>query len=161
MAGWAGIRYPSAQINTLGTHHQTLRWLFEPAVWMKEIIRQFHNHSHQTYGARRVHAEKTIVLTIVVSHNTLAKLMQRAILNGLPRHHKRHVVHQTTTSTDLIDRSFKQTAPNRLWVTDVTSGLRPAFYTRWQIMLCNSFRYIRSPYHRVVNWLDSKRNTSN
>lgn len=47
-------------------------------------------------------------------------LMQRANLKGLPGPRRRHVVHQTPTSSDLVDRNFKQTAPNRLWVTDIT-----------------------------------------
>lgn len=47
-------------------------------------------------------------------------LMQRANLKGLPGPRRRPVVHETPTSTDLVDRNFRQTAPNRLWVTDIT-----------------------------------------
>ena len=65
---------------------------------MTEIIRQIHDQSRQTYGARRVHAELTIGRTIAVSHNTVAMLMQRANLKGLPGPLRRHVVHQTPTS---------------------------------------------------------------
>ena len=89
-------------------------------VWVTEIIGQIHDQSHQTYGARRVHAELTIGRNITISRGTVEMLMQRANLKGLPGPRKRHVVHQTPTSTDLVDRNFKQTAPNRLWVTDIT-----------------------------------------
>ena len=103
-------------------------------VWVTEIISQIHDQSHQTYGARRVHAELTIGRNIAISHGTVEMLMQRANLKGLPGPRKRHVVHQTPTSSDLVDRNFKQTAPNRLWVTDITEHAKaksivPSFWT--------------------------------
>ncbi len=46
--------------------------------------------------------------------------MRRAELKGLPGHRRRRPLHQTPTSSDLVERNFARAAPNELWVTDIT-----------------------------------------
>jgi putative transposase len=44
-----------------------------------ETIRQVHRASRGTYGYRRVHAELTLGLGIIVGHGTVELLMARAV----------------------------------------------------------------------------------
>jgi putative transposase len=86
-------------------------------------IKTVHASSRQTYGAPRVHAE-------LRSHGQahgrkrIARLMRNAGLVGAS--HRRRG--PTTTrrdkdarpAPDLVDRNFTATAPNQLWVADIT-----------------------------------------
>ncbi|TDD28854.1 IS3 family transposase [Actinomadura sp. KC06] len=47
-------------------------------------------------------------------------LMRRAGLKGLPGVRRPRLKHQTPTAADLVDRDFHRSAPNQLWVTDIT-----------------------------------------
>jgi transposase InsO family protein len=89
-------------------------------VWVTEIIHQVHALSRGTYGARRVHAELTMGRQIDISHGTVELLMQRADLKGLPGLTRRRPIHDTPTASDLVDRNFARSEPDRLWVTDIT-----------------------------------------
>jgi hypothetical protein len=51
--------------------------------WLTDLIRQIHQHSRGTYGARRVHAELTLGHQVTVSHGAVELLMRRAGLEGL------------------------------------------------------------------------------
>ena len=46
--------------------------------WLTDLIVQVHADSHQTYGAKRVHAELTLGHGITVSHGAVELLMRRA-----------------------------------------------------------------------------------
>ena len=89
--------------------------------WLTDMIRQVHVASRGTYGAPRVHAELTMGYGITVGHNAVAMLMQRAGLTGLPgnRRRRRRIV-PADTAADLVDRNFRRTEPDQLWVTDIT-----------------------------------------
>ena len=52
--------------------------------WLTEQIQAVHVASHGTYGARRVHAELTLGLGIIVGHGAVEMLMRRAAIKGLP-----------------------------------------------------------------------------
>jgi transposase InsO family protein len=88
--------------------------------WLSEAITTIHTASHGTYGIRRVHAELRLGHGIPVSHDTVMLLMQRADIKGLPGNRRRRPRHETPTAADLVDRNFARTAPDKLWVTDIT-----------------------------------------
>jgi len=86
-------------------------------------VRTIHASSRETYGAPRVHAE---LRADGEKHGRkrVARLMRAAGLVGASR--RRAGV--TTTrrdkearpAPDLVDRNFTATAPNRLWIADIT-----------------------------------------
>ena len=89
--------------------------------WLTDMIRQIHADSHGTYGALRVHAELVMGHGVTVGHNAVAMLMSRAGIAGVTGKPKgqRHVRPEATAS-DLVERQFSRSAPNKLWVTDIT-----------------------------------------
>ncbi len=101
--------------------------------------------SFGTYGARRVHAELTLGLGIMVGHNAVEMLMRRAGLVGLPGRKRRRPVHETPSAADLVDRNFGRDDPNELWVTDITE--HP---TREGKVYCAVVLDVHS--RRVVGW---------
>jgi putative transposase len=88
--------------------------------WLTDLIVQSHTASRGTYGARRVHADLTLGMGVTVGHGAIELLMNRAGLKGLPGNKRRRPAHQTPTSSDLVERNFARSAPNELWVTDIT-----------------------------------------
>jgi putative transposase len=88
--------------------------------WLTERIRAVHIASRGTYGAARVHAELRLGHGITVGHNAVELLMRRAGIKGLPTHKYRRPLRQTPTASDLVNRDFSRSAPDLLWVTDIT-----------------------------------------
>jgi putative transposase len=90
---------------------------------LRKRVRTIHASSRETYGAPRVHAE---LRAGGEKHGRkrVARLMRAAGLVGASR--RRNGV--TTTrrdpdarpAPDLVDRDFTATAPNQLWVADIT-----------------------------------------
>jgi putative transposase len=86
-------------------------------------VRTIHASSRETYGVPRVHAELRAGGE-THGRKRIARLMRTAGLVGASR--RRTVV--TTTrrdrdarpAPDLVDRDFAATAPNQLWVADIT-----------------------------------------
>ena len=80
-----------------------------------------HATSRGIYGAPRIHAELA-AKGVRVGRKRVARLMSQAGLAGVSR--RRFVV--TTVkgdgrqAPDLVDRNFTATAPDRLWVADIT-----------------------------------------
>ena len=73
----------------------------------------------ETYGARRVHAELTMGLGIVVGHGAVEMLMARAGIQGLsgrPRFRRSPCGHCGGSCR----APFRRDDPDRLWVTDIT-----------------------------------------
>lgn len=85
-----------------------------------EVIRQVHEESRQTYGARRVHAELVLGRNMTVARCTVELVMRRLGLAGLPGRPKYRKVPNVATASDLVNRDFARTEPNRLWLTDIT-----------------------------------------
>jgi putative transposase len=87
-----------------------------------ERIRRIHDRSRGTYGVPRVHAELAAEGTRV-GRKRVARLMRSAKLVGASR---RKGCFTTTRdrdarpAPDLVQREFVATAPNRLWVADIT-----------------------------------------
>jgi putative transposase len=112
--------------------------------WLTDLITEVHVASRGTYGALRVHAELTLGRGIVVGHNAVAMLMQRAGLQGAYGRRRRYP-HQTPTAGDLVERNFVRTQPNQLWVTDITEH-----HTREGKLYCAVVLDVFS--RRVVGW---------
>ncbi len=84
-----------------------------------EVIRQVHNESCQTYGARRVHAELVLGREMTVARCTVELIMRRLGLAGLPGRPRSRKIPNTPTAEDLVNRDFARTEPNRRWLTDI------------------------------------------
>jgi len=88
--------------------------------WLTDIIKQVHEACRGTYGARRVHAELTLGRGVRVSHGTVELLMRRAGLRGFAGRPRYRHVPNVPTAADAVERNFGRSAPNQLWVTDIT-----------------------------------------
>jgi transposase InsO family protein len=85
-------------------------------------IEAIHRHSHGTYGAPRVHAQLHND-GVQVGCKRVARLMRHAGLRGVSRRRFVTTTHRDPTATpavDLVQRDFHASAPDRLWVADIT-----------------------------------------
>jgi len=85
-------------------------------------IAEIHHRSRATYGAPRIHAELK-QQGIRVGVKRVARLMRTAALKGVSR--RQWVIttvrdRDARPAPDLVERNFTATAPNRLWVADIT-----------------------------------------
>jgi putative transposase len=85
-------------------------------------ITEIHRRSRQTYGAPRIHAELR-AQGIRVGGKRVARLMRAAGLRGVSR--RRWIIttirdYGARPAPDLVERNFAVSAPNRLWVADIT-----------------------------------------
>jgi putative transposase len=110
-------------------------------------IRQIHERSRGTYGARRVHAclhhEGDCV-----GRKRVERLMRREGISGLVRRRRGHTtirVPGMRTAPDLVERNFSPTGAGRLWCADITY-LRTweGFLSLAGVLDCFS--------HRIVGW---------
>ncbi len=113
--------------------------------WLTDQITEIHAASRGVYGALRVRAELVYGRGIIVGHNAVAALMQRARLQGIPNRRVRFRPPGMATATDLVDRRFARTEPDQLWVTDITEHR-----TREGKIYC--LRRTRRLVRRVVGW---------
>jgi putative transposase len=85
-------------------------------------IGRIHGRSRGTYGVPRVHAELAYEGTRC-SRKRVARLMRLAGLEGV---HRRRAIRTTVRdrdaapAPDLVNRTFSASAPDRLWVADIT-----------------------------------------
>ena len=89
---------------------------------LSEQIAEIHDESQGTYGWPRIHAELRH-RGVRASRKRVARLMRRAGLSGMVRRRKGKTticVPGVATAPDLVRRDFAPTAPNRLWVADLT-----------------------------------------
>ena len=90
---------------------------------LTEQIRQIHTRSRATYGAPRVHAELRLDHDVRVGCKRVARLMRSAGLAGCHRRRRRGLTRrdpQATPAPDLVQRTFRAQAPDRLWTADIT-----------------------------------------
>ena len=86
-------------------------------------IQFFHARSDGTYGAPRIWKDLREEANRQVAPKRVARLMKRAGLVGV---HRRKGTRTTlrgpdgVVSADLVQRNFTATAPNQLWVADIT-----------------------------------------
>jgi putative transposase len=88
--------------------------------WLTDLTGQARDASYGTYGQPRVRAGLQRTHGLLIGRNTVALLMQRAGLSGLPLRRRAKRVPAQKTVTDLVKRKFTADGPNRLWVTDIT-----------------------------------------
>lgn len=85
-------------------------------------IEAIHRDSRGTYGAPRVHAELA-AQGIHVGRKRVARLMRAAHVQGVSRRKQFVTTRRDPTASpapDLVERQFQVSAPNRLWVADIT-----------------------------------------
>ena len=88
-----------------------------------EDIRTAHRANLGVYGARKIHAELNRE-GVTVARCTVERLMKADGLRGVPREKTRKTTigdgAQTDRPEDLVKRKFVATAPDQLWVADLT-----------------------------------------
>lgn len=88
-----------------------------------EEITTVHTANLGVYGARKVHAELNRE-GVSVARCTVERLMRREGLHGIRRDTTRKTTigggAETERPADLVQRRFEATAPNQLWVADLT-----------------------------------------
>jgi putative transposase len=85
-------------------------------------IQAIHRESRGTYGAPRVHAELA-ARGLRISRKRVARLMRAAGVHGVSRRKQFVTTRRDETAQaarDLVNRQFQATAPDRLWVADIT-----------------------------------------
>jgi putative transposase len=84
-------------------------------------IHAIHEQSRATYGVPRVHA-MLAAEGVHVGKKRVARLMKLAGLQGISRRRKYKSTRDKDVrpAPDLVDRKFVATAPNQLWVADIT-----------------------------------------
>jgi putative transposase len=91
--------------------------------WLTEKIKLIHEESRGVYGAPRIPAELRMEHEIKVGRKRVARLMKAAGISGIrPRKHWKTTIRipGITPATDLVNRQFTPSAPNVLWVADIT-----------------------------------------
>lgn len=88
-----------------------------------EDIKVAHQANLGVYGARKIHAELNRE-GVKVARCTVERLMRAEGLRGIPREKTRKTTigdgAETERPEDLVKRKFIATAPNQLWVADLT-----------------------------------------
>jgi len=85
-------------------------------------IQAIHERSRGTYGAPRIHAELR-AQGVRCGRKRVARLMREANLIGAQRRRYRGTTRQdrqAVPAPDLVRRDFTASAPNQLWVADIT-----------------------------------------
>lgn len=86
-------------------------------------IHAIHRRSKGAYGAPMIHAELADDHAIHVGCKRVARLMRAADLQGVsPKRFVRTTLSDgdDTVASDLVDREFDASGPDRLWVADIT-----------------------------------------
>jgi putative transposase len=116
--------------------------------WLIERIRRIHEQHRGVYGAPRVHAELRLAHGVRVSRKRVERLMRAAGISGLVRRKRGRTtvgVPGVRVADDLVERRFRPTAPNVLWIADVTY-LRT--WEGWLYLAAVQDAYSR----RIVGW---------
>ena len=91
-------------------------------LYLLEQIRAIHKRSRGTYGSPRIWKELTD-LGARISLNRVARLMRQDGLKGVTRRRRPVTTRpdkEHPVARDLVGRNFTATAPNQLWVADIT-----------------------------------------
>jgi putative transposase len=86
-------------------------------------IRAIHTDSRGTYGSPRVHADLRLAHGIFCGRKRVARLMASAGLAGVHRRRRQGCTVRdphADAAADLVRRVFNITAPDRLWLADIT-----------------------------------------
>ena len=99
---------------------------------LSEAVREAHAASRGVYGAPRVRAELR-ASGFSVSRKRVARLMREQRLTGVTRRRKFRTTIRNAErrpAPDLVNREFSASAPNQLWVSDITevpTATRPLY----------------------------------
>lgn len=91
-------------------------------VVLTERIVQIHEDSRQTYGSPRIHAELQDEGQRI-GRKRVARLMRESSMAGVSRRRSFRTTRRDPAARpapDLVDRHFAATAPDQLWVADIT-----------------------------------------
>jgi transposase InsO family protein len=91
--------------------------------WLGERIREIHDQSRRTYGARRVRAALRH-RGVRVGRKRVERLMRRERISGLvPKRFRRTTIRVpgVRVAGDLVERDFNPSGPNQLWVADIST----------------------------------------
>ena len=111
-------------------------------------IREIHGENERVYGSPRVHAELVLAGGERLGRKRVERLMRQAGISGLqPRRRGRTTISVpgVRVAQDLVNRKFAASAPNRLWVADITY-LRT--WEGWLYLVAIQDLYSR----RIVGW---------
>ena len=87
-----------------------------------ERIRAIHKDSRENYGSPNIHAE-LVDEGWRVNRKRVARLMRVYGIVGVTRRRRTTTTrrdHEARPAPDLVERAFMATAPNQLWVADIT-----------------------------------------
>lgn len=88
---------------------------------LADMIADIHARSRGTYGMLRIRAALEIEQGLIVNKKLVWKIMRQLGIHGLPGPRKGvKNLKNAPTCEDLIRRHFTATAPNELWLTDIT-----------------------------------------
>ncbi len=96
----------------------SLRTVVDTALTLQ--IREIHASSRGTYGVPRVHAELRLGRGVRCGRKRIARLMRAARLYGVYRRRGKRARPAPAVHDDLVRRRFVASAPDRLWLTDIT-----------------------------------------
>jgi putative transposase len=97
--------------------------------FLTERIRKIHGDKRGVYGSPRIHAELRMAHGIRVSEKRVERLMREAGISGLIEKKRGRTtirVPGVRVADDLVRRNFRPSAPNVLWVADIT------YLSTWQ-----------------------------
>jgi putative transposase len=86
-------------------------------------IREIHRENRKVYGSPRIHAELRMADGVRVGRKRVERLMRQAGISGMVRRRRGRTtisVPGVRVCEDLVDRAFLASAPNQLWVADIT-----------------------------------------
>ena len=90
---------------------------------LTERIREIHRENRRVYGSPRIHAELRLAHGVGVARKRVERLMRQAGITGMVARKRGRTtirVPGVRVCEDLVDRAFLSTAPDRLWVADIT-----------------------------------------
>jgi putative transposase len=91
--------------------------------WLTSRIKEIHEQARGVYGSRRVQAELRLGQGIQVSRRRVRRLMRQAGISGLVKVKRGRTtirVPGVRVADDLVERRFRPSEPNVLWVADLT-----------------------------------------
>jgi putative transposase len=116
--------------------------------WLTAKIKEIHAENRRVYGAPRVHAELRMQHDIRVSRKRVERLMRQAGISGLVTRKRGKTtirVPGVRVADDLVQRQFRPTAPNVLWIADMT------YLRTWEGWLY--WAAVQDAYsRRIVGW---------
>jgi putative transposase len=115
---------------------------------LTERIREIHTENRRVYGSPRIHAELVLADGERIGRKRVERLMRQAGIAGTVRKKRGRTtirVPGVRVCEDLVDRSFLASAPDRLWVADITY-LRT--WEAWLYLVAVQDVYSR----RIVGW---------